>query len=291
LEIIKLGLPTGSLKEPTLEIFRKAGYRISQESRSLFPYIDDENMECTLIKPQEIPLYIQDGILDVGITGKDWMEETGAEKLEEVAELTYSRSGMRPIRLVLAVPVDSDIYSLKELEGKKIATELVNVTRQYLMNKGIKAQVVFSWGSTEVKPPRLADAISELTETGQSLKANRLRVLETVLTSTPRVVVNNESWKNSWKKKKIENMVTLLRGALKAEKKVALKMNISEENLKRAMEMLPALRRPTVSSLYEEGWVAVETIVEEKEVKELICQLKEIGAEGILEYSLNKIIP
>ncbi len=291
MEIVKLGLPTGSLKEPTLEIFRKAGYRISVEARSYFPIIDDEGMECTLIKPQEIPLYVQDGVLDVGITGKDWLEEAGSEEIEEVAELTYSRSGMRPVRLVLAVPYDSPITRVEELEGKKIATELVHNTRQYLEQKNIKAQVVFSWGSTEVKPPWLADAISELTETGSSLRANHLRIIDTILVSTPRVVVNHNSWKISWKKKKIEHMVTLLQGALTAEKRVALKMNISEENLKVAMEMLPALRRPTISNLYEEGWVAVETIVEEREVKELIGRLKEVGAEGILEYSLNKIIP
>lgn len=291
MEMIKLGLPSGSLQEPTLEIFRKAGYRITLESRSLFPYIDDEQIECTLIRAQEIPVYVQDGILDVGITGKDWIMETGVQDVEEVAELTYSRSGMRPIRLVLAVPVDSDITRVEDLEGKKIATELVHNTRQYLLSKGVNAQVVFSWGSTEVKPPKLADAISELTETGRSLQANQLRILDTILTSTPRVAVNRHSWQNPWKKKKIEDMVTLLKGALMAEQKVALKMNISEENLKKAMEVLPALRRPTISNLYEEGWVAIETIVEEKEVKDLICQLKEMGAEGILEYSLNKIIP
>ncbi len=291
MNLIKLGLPAGSLQESTLEIFRKAGYKISLEERSYFPYVDDEEIECTLIRAQEIPLYVQEGVLDVGITGKDWITETGVSDVEEIAELTYSRRGLRPIRLVLAVPRDSGINSVKGLEGKKIATELVNSTREYLSKHGVNAQVVFSWGATEVKPPKLADAISELTETGSSLRANNLRILDTILTSTPRVIVNPHSWQNQWKRKKIENMVTLLKGVLLAERKVGLKMNISEENLRKAMQILPALRRPTVSKLFDEEWVAVETVVEEKEVKELICRLKEVGAEGILEYSLNKIIP
>jgi len=291
LDMLKLGLPAGSLQESTLEMFRKAGYRINVEGRSYFPYIDDEEMECTLIRAQEIPVYVQEGILDVGITGKDWITETGVEDVEEVAELIYSRRGLRPIRLVLAVPQESDINSVKDLEGKKIATELVNSTRRYLEENGVSAQVVFSWGATEVKPPKLADAISELTETGSSLKANNLRILDTIITSTPRVIVHPEAWKDERKKKKIENMITLLKGALHADKMVGLKMNISEENLQKAMEMLPAMRRPTVSRLYNEDWVAVETVVEEKEVKELICRLKEIGAEGILEYTINKVIP
>jgi len=291
LDILKLGLPAGSLQEPTLEMFRKAGYRIDLEERSYFPAIDEENVECTLIRAQEIPVYVEEGILDVGITGKDWITETGVEGIKEVAELTYSRRGLRPIRLVLAVPEDSEITGVKDLEGKKIATELVHSTRKFLEENGVNAQVVFSWGATEVKPPKLADAISELTETGSSLRANNLRILDTILTSTPRVVVRPDVWEDPEKRKKIENMVTLLKGALMADKMVGLKMNISEENLKKAMEVLPALRNPTVSRLYNEDWVAVETVVEEKNVKELICQLKEIGAEGILEYTINKIIP
>ncbi len=287
---LKLGLPAGSLKESTLEIFKKAGYNVNVSDRSYYPYIDDEEIECVLIRAQEIPIYVQENILDVGLTGKDWITEMSAD-VEEVAELTYSRSGLRPVRLVLAVPYDSGIESVKELEGKKIATELVHTTRKYLEENGVNASVVYSWGATEVKPPVLADAISELTETGRSLKANNLKILETILVSTPRLIVNKESWQDSWKKKKIENMITLLQGALFAEQKVALKMNVSEDNLQNVMEMLPALRKPTVSNLFEGGWVAVETVVDEKDVKDLIGKLKDAGAEGIIEYPLNKIVP
>ncbi len=287
---LKLGLPAGSLQGSTLEIFKKAGYNISITDRSYFPYIDDDDIECILIRAQEIPLYVQDGVLDVGLTGKDWITETGAD-LVEVEELIYAKTGLRPVRLVLAVPNDSDIKEVSDLQGKKIATELVETTRKYLKEKGVTASIEFSWGATEVKPPVLADAIAELTETGRSLKANNLRIIETVLVSTPRLVENRESWKDTWKKKKIENMVMLLRGALLAEQKVALKMNVDRENLPRVMELLPALRNPTVSNLFEEDWVAVETVVDEKDVKDLICCLKEAGAEGIIEYPLNKIIP
>ncbi len=287
---LKLGLPAGSLQESTLEIFKKAGYHISVSERSYFPYIDDEEIECILIRAQEIPVYVQDQVLDVGLTGKDWITETGADVVE-AADLTYSKTGLRPVRLVIAVPKDSGIERVEDLEGKKIATELVQSTRNYLQAKGISASVIFSWGATEVKPPVLADAIAELTETGRSLKANNLRILETILYSTPRLVVNRKSWEEPWKKKKIENMVILLEGALLAEQKVALKMNINEKNLSRLMEMLPALRKPTVSNLFEEGWVAVETVVDEKEVKNLVIRLREAGAEGIIEYPLNKIIP
>lgn len=287
---LKLGLPAGSLKESTLEIFKKAGYNVNVSDRSYYPYIDDEEIECVLIRAQEIPIYVQEHILDVGLTGKDWITEMSAD-VEEVAELTYSRSGLRAVSLVLAVPYDSGIESVKELEGKKIATELVHTTRKYLEENGVNASVVYSWGATEVKPPVLADAISELTETGRSLKANNLKILETILVSTPRLIVNKESWQDSWKKKKIENMIMLLQGALFAEQKVALKMNVSEDNLQNVMEMLPALRKPTVSNLFEGGWVAIETVVDEKDVKDLIGKLKDAGAEGIIEYPLNKIVP
>ncbi len=287
---LKLGLPAGSLKDSTLEIFKKAGYNVSVGERSYFPYIDDEEIECILIRAQEIPEYVQGQVLDVGLTGKDWITESGADVIE-VAELTYSKTGLRPVRLVLAVPKGSDIKSIKDLEGKKIATELVESTRKYLLEKGISASIIFSWGATEVKPPVLADAISELTETGNSLKANNLEILETILVSTPRLIVNRESWADTWKKEKIEHMLTLLQGALLAEQKVALKMNINEANLPQLMKILPALRKPTVSNLFEEGWVAVETIVDEKEVKNLVGRLKEVGAEGIIEYPLNKLIP
>nr|HPZ64593.1 ATP phosphoribosyltransferase [Bacillota bacterium] len=233
---------------------------------------------------------VEEGVLDVGLTGKDWIMETEAD-VEEVGELTYSRQGLRPVRLVLAVPVDSDFKEVSDLEGKRIATELVQCTRRYLEQHGVNATVLFSWGATEVKPPLLADAISELTETGRSLKANNLRILATILTSTPRLIMNRESVRDPWKRKKVEHMLTLLKGALLAEQKVGLKMNVHRDNLSKVIELLPALRRPTISSLWEEDWVAVETVIDEKQARELICRLKEAGAEGIIEYSLNKIIP
>lgn len=290
MEKLKLGLPAGSLQNATLEIFKKAGFNIYVNERSYFPHIDDEELECILIRAQEIPRYVQSGVLDAGISGKDWIMETGADVLE-VAELVYAKQGFRPIKLVLAVPEDSEIKHIKDLQGKKIATELVEVTKEFLRSNNIQACVEFSWGATEVKPPALVDAIAELTETGRSLKANNLRVIETILQSTPRFIVNKESWKVEWKKYKIEQMATLLKGALLAEQKVVLKMNVSTENLPKVLSLLPALRKPTISNLHEESWVAVETVIDEKTVRELVYKLKEAGAEGIIEYSLNKIIP
>lgn len=290
MEKLKLGLPAGSLQNATLEIFKKAGFNIYVNERSYFPHIDDEELECILIRAQEIPRYVQSGVLDAGISGKDWIMETGADVLE-VAELVYAKQGFRPIKLVLAVPEDSEIKHIKDLQGKKIATELVEVTKEFLRSNNIQACVEFSWGATEVKPPALVDAIAELTETGRSLKANNLRVIETILQSTPRFIVNKESWEVDWKKYKIEQMATLLRGALLAEQKVVLKMNVSTENLPKVLTLLPALRKPTISNLHEESWVAVETVIDEKTVRELVYKLKEAGAEGIIEYSLNKIIP
>lgn len=290
MEKLKLGLPAGSLQNATLEIFKKAGFNIYVNERSYFPHIDDEELECILIRAQEIPRYVQSGVLDAGISGKDWIMETGADVLE-VAELVYAKQGFRPIKLVLAVPEDSEIKHIKDLQGKKIATELVEVTKEFLRSNNIQACVEFSWGATEVKPPALVDAIAELTETGRSLKANNLRVIETILQSTPRFIVNKESWKVEWKKYKIEQMATLLKGALLAEQKVVLKMNVSTENLPKVLTLLPALRKPTISNLHEESWVAVETVIDEKTVRELVYKLKEAGAEGIIEYSLNKIIP
>lgn len=287
---LKLGLPAGSLQESTMEIFKKAGYNISIGERSYYPYIDDEEIECVLMRAQEIPKYVEEGVLDAGLTGKDWITETGA-RVEEVAELAYSKRGLRPVRLVLAVPQDSGINTVADLQGKRIATELVETTRNFLRDNGVSASVVFSWGATEVKPPLLADAIAELTETGRSLKANYLRIIETILVSTPRIIMNRESWREPWKRKKVENMVTLLKGALLAEQKVMLKMNVHMENLERVSAMLPALRKPTISNLCEDNWVAVESVVDEKTVRDLICKLKDAGAEGIIEYPLNKIIP
>ncbi|MGI6308057.1 MAG: ATP phosphoribosyltransferase [Dethiobacteria bacterium] len=287
---LKLGLPAGSLQKSTIEIFKKAGFNIYLNERSYFPYIDDEEIEVILIRAQEIPRYVAGDVLDAGISGKDWITETGADVLE-VAELTYSRQGLKPIKLVLAVPNDAEINCVQDLQGKKIATELVNVTKNFLRQHNVQATVEFSWGATEVKPPALVDAIAELTETGRSLKANNLRIIETILQSTPRFIVNKASWEVERKRHKIEQIVTLLKGALVAEEKVGLKLNVSMENLPKVLSLLPALRKPTVSSLHGESWVAVETVIDEKLVRDLIYKLKEAGAEGIIEYPLNKIIP
>jgi len=287
---LKLGLPAGSLQSTTLEMFKKAGFNIQIGERSYYPYVDDEEIECVLMRAQEIPGYVEDQVLDVGLTGKDWITETAADVCE-VADLNFSKSGLRPVRLVLAVPNDSKIERVEDLEGKRIATELVETTRRYLEEKGVNASVSFSWGATEVKPPLLADAIAELTETGRSLKANQLKIIETILVSTPRVIMNHGSYEDSWKRKKVERMVTLLEGALLAEQKVMLKMNVHSNNLGKVIELLPALRKPTISHLCADEWVAVESVVEEKKVRNLICELKEAGAEGILEFPMNKIIP
>lgn len=287
---LKLGLPAGSLQKTTIEMFKKAGFNIDVGERSYFPYIDDEMLECILVRAQEIPRYVARGALDAGISGKDWITETKADVVE-VMELKYSKQGLKPVRLVLAVPKDSQIEKIADLQGKKIATELVEVTKNFLRQNKIEAAVEFSWGATEVKPPFLVDAIAELTETGRSLKANNLRIIETILVSTPRFIVNKESWKVGWKNSKIEQIVTLLKGALLAEEKVGLKMNVNKENLSAVLSLLPALRKPTISELHEKGWVAVETIIDEKKVRELVYKLKEAGAEGIIEFGLNKIIP
>lgn len=287
---LKLGLPAGSLQNTTLEIFKKAGYNIQIGERSYYPYIDDEEIECVLMRAQEIPKYVEEQVLDVGLTGKDWITETGADVLE-LTDLNYSKRGLRPVRLVLAVHQDSPINRAEDLDGKRVATELVETTRRYLQDKGVNATVSFSWGATEVKPPLLADAIAELTETGRSLKANQLRVIETILVSTPRVIMNHDSSGDAWKRKKVDRMVTLLKGALLAEQKVMLKMNVHSENLSKVIDLLPALRKPTISNLCVDNWVAVESVVEEKIVRTLICELQEAGAEGILEFPMNKIIP
>ncbi len=285
-----LGLPAGSLQQSTMDIFKKAGFNVYVHDRSYFPYIDDEEIECILIRAQEIPRYVQEGVLDTGISGKDWIMENRADVVE-AAEFRYSRQGLRPVKLVLAVPENSPIKHVEDLQGKKIATELVEVTKQFLKQRNVEAAVEFSWGATEVKPPVLVDAIAELTETGRSLKANNLRIIETVLESTPRFIVNKESWQDEWKKNKIEYIITLLQGAMLAEEKVGLKMNINKKNLPKVLSLLPALRKPTISALQDDTWVAVETVIDEKMVRTLVYKLKEAGAEGIIEYSLNKIIP
>jgi len=288
--LLKLGLPKGSLQESTFHLFAKAGYKISSTSRSYFPSIDDADMKPMLIRAQEMSRYVEDGVLDVGITGRDWVKENGS-KVQEVAELIYAKVGLKPVRWVLAVPSDSKIKSAKDLQGKRIATELVNVTKEYLAKNGVTANVEFSWGATEAKPPELADAIIEVTETGSSLRANNLIILETVLESSTVVIVNSTAWNDPWKKKKIENMVLLLKGALAAQEKVGLKMNVLRTNLEKVMKVLPALNSPTIAEMYNKDWVDVDTVVDEKIVREIVPQLKDAGAEGIVEYPLNKVIP
>lgn len=288
--ILKLGLPKGSLQESTLKLFRKAGYNISVNSRSYYPVFDDPEIEAMLIRAQEMPRYVADGVLDAGLTGKDWILEQGAD-VYEVAELNYAKEGLRPVKWVIAVPNDSKIKNIKDLNGKRIATELVSFTKRYLKSKGIKAEVDFSWGATEVKPPHLADAIVELTETGSSLRANNLRIIETILLSSTRFIANKKAWKDKWKRRKMENIVLLLKGALSAEEKVGLKMNVPEKSLKRVISLLSAMHSPTISTLSDKGWYALEVMIDEKIVRDLIPKLKAAGAEGIIEYPLNKVIP
>lgn len=287
---LKLGLPKGSLQESTLKLFKKAGYNISIDARSYYPVVDDPDIEALLIRAQEMARYVDDGVLDAGLTGLDWVLEQGAD-VKEVAELNYAKGGLRPVKWVIAVPNDSKIRKVADLNGKRIATELVGFTNKYLKSKGIKADVDFSWGATEVKPPHLCDAIVELTETGTSLKANNLRVIETILESSTRFIANKKAWKDAWKKQKMENIVLLLKGALAAEEKVGLKMNVSERSLKKVLSLLSALHSPTISSLSDKGWFALEVMIDEKVVRDLIPKLKAIGAEGIIEYPLNKVIP
>jgi ATP phosphoribosyltransferase len=288
--LLKLGLPKGSLQESTFHLFAKAGYKISSTSRSYFPSLDDAEMKPMLIRAQEMSRYVEDGVLDVGITGRDWVKENGS-KVQEVAELVYAKVGLKPVRWVLAVPADSKIKSAKDLQGKRIATELVNVTKEYLKKNGVTANVEFSWGATEAKPPELADAIIEVTETGSSLRANNLIILETVLESSTVVIVNSAAWGDPWKRKKIENLILLLKGALAAQEKVGLKMNVPRKNLEQVMKVLPALNSPTIAEMYDKNWVDVDTVVDEKIVREIVPKLKDAGAEGIVEYPLNKVIP
>ncbi|MBI2949904.1 MAG: ATP phosphoribosyltransferase [Verrucomicrobia bacterium] len=287
--ILRFGLPKGSLEAATIEKMAKAGFNIQVSTRSYIPYVDDEELEIRLIRAQEISRYVEHGYLDCGITGHDWIMENGSD-VHEVGEFLFSKATRQPARWVLAVPENSSIRSVKHLRGKRIATELVNLTRRHLRKHGVKAEVEFSWGATEVKAHELVDAIVELTETGSSLRANKLRIVDTLLVSTPRLVANHRAWKNQWKRQKIENLALLLQGALEAEAKVGLKMNIAEKNLTRLLQTLPALRNPTVSNLSQTGWVAVETIIDEHVVRELIPRLKAAGAEGIIEYPLNKVV-
>ncbi len=286
---LRFGLPKGSLQEATIEKMAKAGFNIQVSSRSYIPYVDDEELEIRLIRAQEISRYVEHGYLDSGITGHDWIEENNS-KVHEVGEFLFSKVTRQPARWVLAVPENSPIKSAKDLQGKRIATEVVHLTRRWLRKHRVKAEVEFSWGATEFKAHELVDAIVELTETGSSLRANKLRIVDTLLISTPRLIANHDSWRNQWKRQKIENLALLLKGALEAEAKVGVKMNIAEKNLAKLLQTLPALRNPTVSSLSLPGWVAVETIIDEHIVRELIPQLKAAGAEGIIEYPLNKVV-
>ena len=289
-KLLKLGLPKGSLQESTLKLFRKAGYHINVSSRSYYPSFDDVEIQSMLIRAQEMAGYVENGIIDCGLTGRDWILEQGAD-VHEVAELNYAKEGLRPVKWVIAVPNDSKIKKVADLQGKRIATELVGYTKRYLKSKGITAEVDFSWGATEVKPPHLADAIVELTETGNSLRANNLRILEVLFESTTRFVANKKAWKDPFKRQKMENLVLLLQGALAAEEKVGLKMNVKDKDLKKLMSILPSLHSPTISSLMAEGWFDLDVIIDEKTVRDLLPKLKKAGASGIVEYPLNKVIP
>ena len=286
---LKIALPKGSLEQATYQLFQKAGFHIVVGARSYYPTVDDPELEIVLYRPQEMPRYIEDGVVDCGLTGYDWVLENDA-KVDEIAELKYSKATSRPVKWVLAVHNDSKFKSVKDLQGKKIATELVNVTKRYLEKAKVKAEVEFSWGATEVKPPQLADAIVEATETGSSLKANHLRIVDTVLTSTTRFIANRKSAKDSKKRAKIDRIVMLLQGAINAQDKVGLKMNVAKGNIKKVLAILPALKKPTISNLSSDGWYDVDTIIDEAIVRELIPDLKKAGAEGIIEYPLNKVI-
>ena len=288
-KILKLGVPAGSLQEATAELFRRAGYKISFSSRSYYPTIDDDQIECLLIRAQEMARYVEDGVLDAGLTGYDWIMETGAD-VEEVAELVFSKVSRRPVRWVLCVPEDSPVRSVADLEGKRIATEAVGLTTRYLAEHSVTARVEFSWGATEVKPPKLADAIVEVTETGSSLRANNLRIVAEVLTSTPRFIANREAYADPWKRQKIDDVALMLQGAMAAEGKVGLMMNVPREKLSKVLALLPALQNPTVSDLADRNWVSVTTILDESIVRHIIPRLRAAGARGIVEYPLNKII-
>ncbi len=287
--ILKLGLPKGSLQDTTFKLFKNAGYTIKLMERSYVPAIDDPELEGLVIRAQEMARYVEDGILDMGITGWDWVLEQDA-KVVELARLRYGKVGLRGVKWVVAVPMDSDIKTVEDLRGKKIATELVGFTKRYLKKKGIDATVEFSWGATEVKPPLLADAIVEVTETGASIKANNLRIIDTILESETVLIANKQAWKDPWKKQKMESIIILLKGALIAEEKVGLKMNVPSKKLAEVISILPSLHTPTVSQLSDEKWVAIEVILDEKVVRDIIPALKRAGAQGIVEYPLNKVI-
>jgi ATP phosphoribosyltransferase len=289
MNVLRLGIPKGSLQDATVQLFAKAGWRISINSRSYFPGVDDPEINCMLVRAQEMARYIETGALDAGITGRDWVQETGAE-VSEVCELMYSKQSLAPVRWVLAVPEDGPLQSVKDLQGKVIATEVVNLTKKYLDRHNVNARVEFSWGATEVKVPQLADAIVEVTETGSSLRANRLRIVDTVLESRTVLIANCEAVSDPWKKEKISNLALLLSGAIAAYTKVGIMMNVRKAKLAEVLAVLPALKNPTVSTLSDPEWIAVHTIIDENVVRTIIPRLKAAGAQGIVEYPLNKIV-
>jgi ATP phosphoribosyltransferase len=289
--VLKLGLPAGSLQEATADLFRKAGYKVTFPSRSYYPVIDDPEIQCTLIRAQEMPRYVADGSLDCGLTGHDWVVENDAVgRVAELAELVFSKASRKPVRWVLAVPADSTVQSPKDLQGKRIATEVVNITKRWLAGQGVTAAVEFSWGATEVKPPRLADAIVEVTETGSSLRANNLRIVCDILQSTTRFIAHPGAATDPWKRAKMNDLVLMLQGAMAAEGKVGLMMNVRKADKDRVLAALPALQRPTISELSDPEWIDVMTIIDEEKVRHIIPKLKAAGATGIVEYPLNKVI-
>ena len=288
-KILRVGIPAGSLQEATGDLFRKAGYKLTFQSRSYYPSIDDPEIHCTLIRAQEMPRYVENGSLDCGLTGFDWVQESQAD-VTIMTELVFSKVSKRPVRWVLAVPENSEIKNISDLKGKRIATEVVNITNRWLASHKVEAQVEFSWGATEVKPPRFADAIVDVTETGSSLRANHLRIVAELLESTTRFIANKAAHEDSWKRKKMEDMVLMLKGALAAEGKVGLMMNVPQSSLIEVLKILPALQKPTISSLSDPSWVALNTILDESVVRHIIPKLSLAGAKGIVEYPLNKII-
>ena len=289
MNILKLGLPKGSLQGPTVKLFEKAGYKITLRDRSYMPVIDDPEIECLMFRAQEMARYVERGVLDVGLTGQDWILEDEADVVQ-VEDLVYSKNTTQTYRWVLAVPEDSDVQSVRDLEGKRIATELVQATKRYLKQHGVSAEVEYSWGATEIKAPLLVDAIVEGTETGSSLRANRLRIVDTVTESTTQLIANRQAWADAWKREKIEVLALLLKGALEAEAKVGLKMNVPKARLEQVLSRLPSLHTPTISNQADPDWVALEVITDKVVVRELIPKLKKAGAEGIVEYPLNKVI-
>jgi ATP phosphoribosyltransferase len=286
---LKLGLPKGSLQEATIQLLGRAGWRVTVSSRSYFPAIDDSEITCMLVRAQEMARYVETGALDAGITGRDWVLETGAE-VKEIAELLYAKQSLAPVRWVLAVPENAPAQTARDLEGKVIATEVVNLTKKYLARHGVQARVEFSWGATEVKVPQLADAIVEITETGSSLRANRLRIIDTVLESRTVFIANTAAARDPWKSEKVSNIVLLLQGAIAAYNKVGIMLNVRREHLGGVLQALPALKNPTISTLSDADWVAINTIVDEDVVRHLIPKLKAAQAQGIVEYPLNKIV-